>query len=87
MPDELELREQQLSDFEKLVLQVIRRPAAEGFPRGVPFEEICSDTLLSPDIVTKVVAELVQAKLVRVVGQTAATDLQLTPVGARRTGP
>jgi DNA-binding MarR family transcriptional regulator len=76
--------EQDLSDFERRVFEVIRNPEFQLHdPRGVSFEEICAYTLLSPDIVTKVIAELVQADLVLVVGQTDPSDLRLTAELAR----
>jgi len=68
-----------LSDFERQVFEAIRSPKSEGHDsQGVSFDEICAETLLTPDIVTKVIAVLARRQLVQIVGETDPSDLQLT---------
>lgn len=70
--------ESDLSDYEARVAGALRtlsqQPKAKN---GVSFEEICAETLLSPDIVTHVIAVLVQKGMVTVVGETPPADLRL----------
>jgi hypothetical protein len=76
MPDE-----QSLSDFERKVLDVVRHP--EPYARshvGVSFEEICAETLLSPDAVTKVIAVLIQEQFIRVLGRADLEEFKVEPV-------
>lgn len=76
MPDE-----QCLSDYERRVLDVVRRPMPYARSHeGVSFEEICAATLLSPDIVTKIIAVLIQEGLIRVLGRADVEELNVEPV-------